>query len=91
MARPVHIFSVVPHRGINVIIINYNSIILSFLEIPCIMSKTTLKSAPANVISVVDNNFGAGHCFQLFPLYFQLLNSHLAVEILIFKAFDVLN
>lgn len=55
------------------------------------MSKTTLKSAHANVISVVDNNFGAGHCFQLFPLYFQLLNSHLAVEILIFKAFDVLN
>lgn len=55
------------------------------------ISRSILNSACAGVVLVVDDHFGIGLCFQLFLLYFQLLNAQLAVEILSFKAFGVLN
>lgn len=44
--------------------------ILPLLEKPRVMSRATFNSARGSVISVVDDHFGTGHCFQLFPFLF---------------------
>lgn len=90
VARPVDVLSVMPQQGVHVTTFKHNSVSIILLEVPCMISRTLLNSASAGVILVVDDHFGIGLCFQLF-LCFQLLIAQLAVEILSFKVFDVLN
>lgn len=91
VARPVHVLWVMSQQGIHVITLNTVVTVLPLLEVPCMISRTILNSACAGVIPVAADHFGIGLCFQLFLLCFQLLIAQLAVEILSFKAFDVLN